>query len=62
MRYLVPVEISLRGEYFSAMAEQLFRRFDRPDLEVNPFVFRQVAVTTECLAAHVARQRSLAAV
>ena len=58
--YLVPVEVSLRREDLAAVAEELFGRFGRSNVEMDPLVLGQVAVTLERLAANVAAEWSLA--
>ena len=56
----MPVEVSLRREDLAAVAEELFGRFGRSNVEMDPLVLGQVAVTLERLAANVAAEWSLA--
>ena len=58
--HLVPVEVSLCCEDLAAVAEEFFGRFGWSNVQMDPFVLRQVAVPLEGLAADVAAEGSLA--
>ena len=56
----VVLEHLLGREDLAAVAEELFGRFGRSYVEMDPLVLGQVAVTLERLAANVAAEWSLA--
>jgi len=59
---LVPVQVSLCLEHFSAMAEEFFLWLDLPVWFVNFLMFREIAMPLEPFSTDIAFQRCLASV